>query len=1413
MKKSKKLFLLLIVVFIVLSAIVINGRYLKKSKIDNIDKVLQSESYKYLSAPAQNYIKEVYEETGEILLTEKNKVENEYYLNPEYVNYLDLPEEEKQNVEIIPSQQVMDYVMPKAAPDNQDLPSSFDLRNVEGKNFTTPVENQGSLGLCWSFSLLSQAESYLQVKNQESYNANTQIFSKRHLDYALADNGIIDMNKQKYQINSRHLGDGSSDNAPTLPLVDGVSFTDISWRDYNVNDFERLTYKEVYNYSQSLYELNSYKFVSKLNIDELDLTQEENQEKQNAYLNYLKNAIMQYGGLKVGTKSPYGDCSLSTNDNKRLIYDDGKCKAAGHAMHVIGWDDNYEYSFCSLKDDRNYNYLEKDLTKCSSENIISGKGAWILKNSWGNIYPYLYLAYNSKDSDFSFISDMSEATWDSKYDRKELLNYISSSSNNYEYSVVLPQDEELKLNKFKFNSHKQNIVAELIVENDSGSVLYTDSINIDMPGWYTFDLSDQNINVKKDYVIKTKAFSIDKIFTNNVANNNPIIETSDVTYKPYLGTDQFYKMRIESKIKNIPEGSLIEYKVIDQNDKEITSNYSVTENEVSAEFVFAKLIVDSIAKGKYTLQSIYNNEVLDESIITVDRDHVITYGSGTKADPYLITSPAQLDLIRTNTTAFYKLENDIDLTFDTQDSHGLFYNEGSGWMPIKYNSHIGFSGGLDGKNHKIIGLYINRPKQDYVGLFEQNNNAKNIIFENAKVIGNNYVGVLAGKTTGNIDGGTGAGYCLTLENISIIGGSIEGNNYVGGISGTNITGWCVENKQLYHKVSNIYNSASVIGNDYVGGIFGQLGTFPYFKDAPGSIENLVNVGNVQSKNNAGGLTGQISLQHTNPLTITNFINSGKVSSNYGVFGTFENENSETLTINNAYYIQSSGNVSNEYITLNNSSSKTLTELKDNSLYTSWGEFGSYWTNKINESTPRIPILKHANSIYTTMNNIVLEQNKTINISDFINKPFNDINNLDFTMADENVATIDEQGNIYGKASGNSTLSVISYYDGRTLEIPITVNNPTYYEITYDLDGGTNNPENVTQYALGENVVIKAPTKEGYIFIGWTGSNGSNPEKEVTISNDQTGNLHYVANWEIANNYGDVNKDGKITRDDVNTLYKHLNNETPITDEVSLHNADANGDGVVDQKDKDAIYAYVIDHPEGELSKTPLTNKEYVAYGDANEDGFINMLDLVYVGRYDIGNKFYLTEQGKKNADVDNNGIVDVADRTYIGKYYNKWPDADTLPRKSKVFFYGDIDFDLKVGFSDILQLISTRYNNDNSYVWNEEVLKALGMESGSKPGFSEIVSLIDYVYEPHKITYDLDGGTMPDDYPKTFRASEFSLLELPTPVKEGYTFSFWAGDIWKNDAGEEVDMNSFSDFYKNPTNDLTYTAVWKAIEE
>lgn len=71
-------------------------------------------------------------------------------------------------------------------------------------------------------------------------------------------------------------------------------------------------------------------------------------------------------------------------------------------------------------------------------------------------------------------------------------------------------------------------------------------------------------------------------------------------------------------------------------------------------------------------------------------------------------------------------------------------------------------------------------------------------------------------------------------------------------------------------------------------------------------------------------------------------------------------------------------------------------------------------------------------------------------------------------------------------------------------------------ITYDLDGGLNSVNNKFGYSptYPYQRELEAPTKAGYTFLGWTGSNGDTPELEVSIPLDVTGHLHYVANWEL-----------------------------------------------------------------------------------------------------------------------------------------------------------------------------------------------------------------------------------------------------------------------------------------------------------
>ena len=73
--------------------------------------------------------------------------------------------------------------------------------------------------------------------------------------------------------------------------------------------------------------------------------------------------------------------------------------------------------------------------------------------------------------------------------------------------------------------------------------------------------------------------------------------------------------------------------------------------------------------------------------------------------------------------------------------------------------------------------------------------------------------------------------------------------------------------------------------------------------------------------------------------------------------------------------------------------------------------------------------------------------------------------------------------------------------------------PITYKITYDLDGGsvaTDNP--ITYNITTPNFTLNNPTKRGYTFVGWTGSNGTTPQTTVTITKGSMGDRTYTANW-------------------------------------------------------------------------------------------------------------------------------------------------------------------------------------------------------------------------------------------------------------------------------------------------------------
>lgn len=69
-----------------------------------------------------------------------------------------------------------------------------------------------------------------------------------------------------------------------------------------------------------------------------------------------------------------------------------------------------------------------------------------------------------------------------------------------------------------------------------------------------------------------------------------------------------------------------------------------------------------------------------------------------------------------------------------------------------------------------------------------------------------------------------------------------------------------------------------------------------------------------------------------------------------------------------------------------------------------------------------------------------------------------------------------------------------------------------YNISYELNGGTVTGNPTTYDIETATFKLNNPTKKGYTFAGWTGSNGDTAEESVTISIGTTGDKTYTANW-------------------------------------------------------------------------------------------------------------------------------------------------------------------------------------------------------------------------------------------------------------------------------------------------------------
>jgi len=197
-----------------------------------------------------------------------------------------------------------------------------------------------------------------------------------------------------------------------------------------------------------------------------------------------------------------------------------------------------------------------------------------------------------------------------------------------------------------------------------------------------------------------------------------------------------------------------------------------------------------------------------------------------------------LHAIRNNLGGDYILMNDLDSTTAGYiELASETANGGKGWEPIGTSDETSdehFTGSFNGQGYEIRDLFINRPDENYVGLFTHISWTRHI--DNVGVVEN--VGVVNADVTGFAQVGVLVGHNEGLANNSYSTGSVTGDSRVGGLVGWNQA-----------TLSNSYSTCIVTGDSRVGGLVGDNW---YYR---GILSNSYSTGSVTGSTQVGGLVG------------------------------------------------------------------------------------------------------------------------------------------------------------------------------------------------------------------------------------------------------------------------------------------------------------------------------------------------------------------------------------------------------------------------------------------------------------------------------------------------------------------------------------------------------------------------------
>lgn len=219
--------------------------------------------------------------------------------------------------------------------------------------------------------------------------------------------------------------------------------------------------------------------------------------------------------------------------------------------------------------------------------------------------------------------------------------------------------------------------------------------------------------------------------------------------------------------------------------------------------------------------------------------------------------------------------------------------ESKEWTPIGGDGST-FTGNFDGNSHTISNLEINKPWTHDVGLFGYTKGMsttgaeiKNLTVHNAKVTGNQEVGVVVGCP-----------YTTKYSSISVTGHvEVNGVSYVGGVGGKNAYNHWTDILVDVDETSYVKAESGEKWRSYVGGIIGFMG------EGSQIMKNMTsNIDVIGSTCDVGGITGIahygntfINCSSSGNVTLVNASDDGDQLEIGGIAGVWNNLDGKKVT--------------------------------------------------------------------------------------------------------------------------------------------------------------------------------------------------------------------------------------------------------------------------------------------------------------------------------------------------------------------------------------------------------------------------------------------------------------------------------------------------------------------------------------